>query len=358
MHIYNTVIIGAGASGLSAAAYSGSNTLIIDHNSGPGKKILISGGGACNFSNKNVSAADYNSHNPHFCKSALAGFKPSDFTVILDKHHVGWQEREKGQYFGFNAKDILDTLAAEARAAGAEFLFNTKVYGVEKENDIFIVKTAGKPLHAKRVIVATGGLSMPRIGASGVAYDIAKSFSLNVTELYPALTPFLWDKADLAKFEALAGISAPVTLKLGKKTIKDSMLFTHYGISGPAALQMSLYSKGDEALTINFLPDTNIAELIAAARKTPKTFSQILDGLLPERLVTTLTYGYDQQVSNAKRETLQHFERTLTAYTFTPLLNTSYLKAEITAGEWTLKNFPPLPWSHAKYPDFILRANA
>ncbi|MCL2888592.1 MAG: NAD(P)/FAD-dependent oxidoreductase [Elusimicrobia bacterium] len=332
MQIYNAIIIGAGAAGLTAARFCGADTLVVDGNSGPGKKILVTGGGNCNFSNASVGAGDYVSQNPHFCKSALAGFTPADFLKLLTKHNIKWEEREQGKYFAFNAKYILDMLVAEAQAAGAQFLYNAKIYGVEKDGDIFTVKTAGKDLRARVVIVACGGLSGVKLGASGLAYDIAKSFGLNVVEPYPALTPFLWGAAEQEKFGALSGVSLPAEIKLDRIKIKDDLLFTHYGISGPAALQMSLYTKGAEELKINFLPGIDAAALLDQGRKTNKTFVKIAESVLPASLAKILLSETDVQAANATKEVCAAVINKLTAFTFTPQLNASYLKAEITAG--------------------------
>ena len=305
---------------------------MLDGNPGPGKKILVSGGGNCNFSNSSVSAADYVSQNPHFCKSALAGFTPADFLKLLAKHNIKWEEREHGQYFAFNAKFILDMLTVEAAAAGAEFLFNAKIYGVEKDGEFFNVRTAGKNFRARAVIAATGGLSGVKLGASGLAYDVAKSFGLNVIDAYPALTPFLWADAELAKFGALSGVSCRAKIARGKIKITDDLLFTHYGLSGPAALQMSLFSKGAEELKINFLPSQDAAEIIGRGRKTDKTFIQIAQEFLPASLAKTLLADFDFQAANAKKEACEAVLNRLAAFVFTPRLNTSYLKAEITGG--------------------------
>lgn len=310
----------------------GENTLIIDHNPNAGKKLLITGGGNCNFSNKSVSFKDYRSQNIHFCKSALAGFKPSDFTALLDKHRIAWEEREKGEYFGFNAKDIVDMLTLECKNTGAEFLFNIKAFDIEKTENYFIIKTSSKDLHAKNVIIATGGLPMPKIGASSFAFDAAKKFGLNVVEPYPALCPFLWREKELKKFGTLTGLSCKAALTCGKVKIIDDLLFTHYGVSGPAALQMSLWTQGEEEIKINFLPLINLKELITLARQTNKTFLQFFQDYLPQRMLKTLLEGFDIQAANATKQTISDLENILTSYTFVPQKNNSYLKAEISGG--------------------------
>ncbi|WP_424244282.1 hypothetical protein Dip510_001489 [Elusimicrobium posterum] len=333
MRNYDTVIIGAGAAGLMAAGEIKGRVLVLDHNVRPGRKLLVSGGGKCNFSNAEIADKFYFSQNPHFVKSALAGFKTQDFLDILTKYHMKWEVREDGKLFGDNAKDILDALEMRAQENGAEFQYGFKVYDVEpQENGTYQIQIAREKISAANVIIATGGLSMPKTGATSFAFDLASKLGLKLTERYPALTPFLFTKEDAEKFGPLTGISLRATLSHNKKSVTDDMLFTHYGISGPAVLKMSLFYTGGEEMTINFLPSVDVRAAIENARKTNKNFHQVLSEVLPPRLVKTLLPDMAISVANATKVKIEEIIKILTAYPVTPLKNTSYLKAEITGG--------------------------
>ncbi|HMB46479.1 MAG TPA: aminoacetone oxidase family FAD-binding enzyme, partial [Candidatus Methanoperedens sp.] len=242
----DVIIIGAGASGMMCAIESGKrgrNVLVLDHADKIGKKIRISGGGRCNFTNINIHPTNYISNNPHFCKSALSRFTPRDFIDLLEKHGVQYEEREEGQLFCVkDSGEIIKMLEKESNDAGVNIILNCQINGVKKEES-FIISTDHGIFQSESLVIATGGLSYPRIGASGIGYNIAKQFGLKITGIKPALVPFIFSPKDLKIFGELSGISIDGIIKCNKIEFRGSILFTHRGLSGPAILQISSYWK-------------------------------------------------------------------------------------------------------------------
>ena len=275
--IYDLLIIGAGAAGLTsaiAAREGGGSVLILEANPKPGLKILISGGGRCNFTNREIAAEDYVSGNPHFCKSALSQFTQHDFIQWVTDARIPFYEKTRGQLFcKTSSKEILDLLLAKALGKNTALKTGIKVASVKKADHLFTVQSrAGQSYQAKNCIVATGGLSFPKLGASDLGYRIAKQFGHKVTPLFPALDGFVFSKKDRQQFGDLAGISTPVCLTVGKRRFTENILFTHVGISGPAALKGSLFWNGGDKVVIDF-PQKLPARL--AKRMTQKKFSFI-----------------------------------------------------------------------------------
>lgn len=285
----DVIIIGAGASGMMCAIESGKrgrSVLVLDHAEKIGKKILISGGGSCNFTSINTSSSNYISNNPHFCKSALSRFTPSDFIALLGKHGVKYEEREQGQLFcAGSSEEIVRMLMKECNDAGVTVIFNCRISTVKKE-DSFIVTTNRGIFESQSLVIATGGLSYPGIGASGAGHRIAEQFGLKVTQLRPALVPFIFSKKDMNIFRELSGISIDASIKCRNMKFRGSVLFTHRGLSGPAVLQISSYWKEGDAIVIDLLPEIDIYGIFVSRQiaKSKVDMHNLLSEYLPSRL--------------------------------------------------------------------------
>jgi predicted Rossmann fold flavoprotein len=289
MKHYQVIIIGAGATGLMCALTAGQRgrkVLLLDHADAVGRKILVSGGGHCNFSNLQVQSENYISDNPKFPKSALSRFSPYSFISLLEKYNIPYHEKKDGQLFlNKKSQEIVNILLKECEIGGVKIQANCKIAKIEKGRD-FLIKTNSGDYTSDSLVIATGGLSMTEIGASGFGYEIAKQFGLNIIPTYPALVPLTLSSK---RFQNLAGISVDVNVSCNKKTFRDSILFTHKGLSGPAILQISNYwNKGNEII-INLLPDINLTEMIEKWQKErPKAeLKNLMSELLPKRIVLT-----------------------------------------------------------------------
>ncbi|MFZ3170156.1 MAG: NAD(P)/FAD-dependent oxidoreductase [Candidatus Methanoperedens sp.] len=285
----DVIIIGAGASGMMCAIESGKRdrtVLVLDHAEKIGKKIRISGGGRCNFTNINIHSTNFISNNPHFCKSALSRFSPHDFIALLEKHGIKYEEREVGQLFcAGSAEEIIKMLEKESNDAAVEIILNCHIIEVKKE-DSFIVSTDNEIFQSGSLVIATGALSYPQIGASGMGHDIAKQFGLKVTELKPALVPFIFSRKDRRIFSELSGISIDGAIKCNKMEFRGSILFTHRGLSGPAILQISSYWKEGETIVIDLLPGIDIFGIFIERQlnKSKIDIHNLLSEFLPSRL--------------------------------------------------------------------------
>lgn len=297
----DVIIIGAGASGLMCAIESGKrgrSVLVLDHASKIGRKIHISGGGSCNFTNINTSHKNFLSNNPHFCKSALSRFKPRDIITMLEKHGVKYEEREQGQLFcAGSSEDVIRMLEKECNDAGVKMIMDCKILDVKRIapadktgqidlNDQFIISTDNGVFECDSLVIATGGLAYPQIGASGTGYMIAKQFGLKVTETRPALVPFIFSRQDSKIFGELSGISIDASIKCRNMTFRGSVLFTHRGLSGPAILQISSYWKEGETIVIDLLPDVDIFRFFIEKQqnKSKTEMHNLLCEFLPSRL--------------------------------------------------------------------------
>ncbi|CAG1000672.1 hypothetical protein METP3_03283 [Methanosarcinales archaeon] len=287
----DVIIIGAGASGMMCAIESGKRgrtVLVLDHAEKIGKKIRISGGGRCNFTNINIHSTNFISNNPHFCKSALSRFSPRDFIALIEKHGIKYEEREVGQLFcAGSAEEIIKMLEKESNDAAVEIILNCHIIKVEvKKEDSFIVSTDNGIFQSGSLVIATGALSYPQIGASGMGHDIAKQFGLKVTELKPALVPFIFSRKDMAIFSELSGISIDGAIKCNKMEFRGSILFTHRGLSGPAILQISSYWKEGNTIVIDLLPGIDIFGIFVERQlnKSKIDMHNLLSEYLPSRL--------------------------------------------------------------------------
>ncbi|RWX12665.1 NAD(P)/FAD-dependent oxidoreductase [Rhizobium hidalgonense] len=290
----DVIVIGAGAAGMMAAIRAGNrgrSVVVLDHAKAPGEKIRISGGGRCNFTNIHAGPKNFLSANPHFCKSALARFTPADFIAMVDRHGIAWHEKTLGQLFcDDSAKDVIRMLLTEMRGAGAQLYLGTEVSGVEKVEAGFRVSTGEGAFEASSLIIATGGKSIPKMGATGFAYRLAEQFGLPVLETRPGLVPLTLDPGLLEAVAPLAGISAPAEIRHGRTAFREALLFTHRGLSGPAILQISSYWREGDEIVLSIEPDIDIAAHLKAAkqrngRQSPQT---ALGDILPKRLAQFL----------------------------------------------------------------------
>ena len=332
---YKTVIIGAGAAGMMCAAHAGGSCLVIDHAKAPGEKIRISGGGRCNFTNLYASPENFISGNPHFAKSALARYTQWDFIDLVARHGIAYHEKTLGQLFcDISAKDIIAMLLAEMKQADAALELNTSVTRVSKSPAGFDLDlNDGCKISAANVVIATGGKSIPKMGASGFAYDIARQFGLPLTEIRPALVPLTFPDG---RFAPLAGVATPARIHNTRASFDEAMLFTHRGLSGPAILQISSYWREGEEICVDLLPETDLFERLRTQRQTGgrRNLTTELAQILPARLVEYLAQvmplgGNLADQSDSALKALQH---ELKNWRITANGSEGYRTAEVTLG--------------------------
>ena len=334
---FDAIIIGAGAAGLFCAALAGQRgrrVLLIDHSEKPGRKILISGGGRCNFTNTGATANNFLSANPHFAKSALSRFTPAQFIDLVDRHRIAWHEKTLGQLFCDGpSRQIVDMLLDECSAGAVQTAFGHAAT-VEHRDGAFHLGFGGGAAHAPALVLATGGLSIPKLGATSFAYDVARRFGLKIVEPRPALVP-LTLSGDQALFTTLSGVSAEVVARAGQGRFREAALFTHRGLSGPAILQVSSYWRHGEPVTIDFQPDLAKGRLLQSKREEPRTtLRRLLGRSLPERLAETLVdqLALGSELANISDRLLDKAELRLKAWTFLPNGSEGFAKAEVTIG--------------------------
>ncbi len=292
-HFYDAIIIGAGASGLMCALTAGQRgrkVLLLDHSDQIGRKILISGGGRCNFTNCNVGPENYLSANPHFCKSALKRFTQWDFIAMMEKHGIRYHERAHGELFcNDTARDILKMLITECDEAGVTTLNSCKITAISGEQP-FQLNTSKGAFSTESLVIATGGLSFPKLGYSGFGHAIAKQFGMAIVPLKAGLVPFMFSDQYKEIFEALSGLALEVTLSTEEQSFTENILFTHRGLSGPAVLQLSNYWQPGDSITINLLPHHDLAQqLLSDKEQHPKReLNSTLTSLLAKKLVLAL----------------------------------------------------------------------
>ncbi|GAA4035266.1 NAD(P)/FAD-dependent oxidoreductase [Sphingomonas rosea] len=335
---FDAIILGAGGAGLMCAAIAGQRgrrVLVIDHAPEPGRKILISGGGRCNFTNVHTAPDRYLSANPHFARSALARYTPRDFLDLVEKHRIAWHEKTLGQLFcDGSARQIVAMLLEECRAGGVTLGLDAPVRNVTHADALFRVEAGSWTAEAPALVIATGGPSIPKLGATGFAYDLARQFGLKVVEPRPALVPLTLG-GDEALFRELSGVAAPVEARCGKAAFREAALFTHKGLSGPAILQVSSYWKRGQAVAIDFLPQAPAGWLREAKRQRPKAkLASVLGEQLPSRLADTLAerIALAAELGNAPDKALDSAEQRLSAWEFQPNGSEGFAKAEVTAG--------------------------
>ena len=335
---HDVIILGAGAAGLfcaATAAARGRKVVVLDHAEKPGKKILISGGGRCNFTNLHTAPDRYLSENPHFARSGLSRYTPADFIALVDAHGIAWHEKTLGQLFcDGSARQIVDMLLGLCASAGAQVLCNSPIRQVRHTEGLFHVDAGAGAFSAPSLVIATGGPAIPKIGATGFAYDLARQFGLKVVQPRPALVP-LTLPAEAALFRELSGIAAPVEASCGKARFAEAALFTHRGLSGPAILQVSSYWKRGDPVRIDFLPGRRGDWLLEAKRLRPRAaLKSVLGEALPERLAAALAaqLGLSAEMGNLPDKALRAAQERLRAWDFLPNGSEGYAKAEVTAG--------------------------
>ncbi len=337
----DVLIIGASASGLMCAIEAGKrgrNVIVLDHANKAGKKILMSGGGRCNFTNMDVDAGNFISHNPHFCKSALSRYTQWDFIALVNTYQIPYHERDLGKLFcDDSAKDILDMLLAECKKANVKILLNSEINDIDKTDvETFVVHSSSGNFSATSLVIASGGLSIPRMCASPLGYKIAEQFGHHIWPTMPGLVPFTLQPHDKDKLETLSGISVGCDVGNERIQFKENILFTHRGLSGPAILQISSYWKAGEEITINLLPDIDVAETITTRQSVQPNIKlkTVLSELLPKRLVAALfeQESLDQPLQALSRDRIRQTAKRLQQWKIKPNGTEGYRTAEVTLG--------------------------
>lgn len=335
---FDAIILGAGAAGLMCAAESGRRgrrSVVLEKSDRPGKKILISGGGRCNFTNLYTTPDRYLSANPHFAKSALSRYSPHDFLDLVEAHGIAWHEKTLGQLFcDGSARQIVDLLLDEVARTGGQVVCDQASTTITHDNGRFRVTTQDRIFEADALVIATGGPSIPKMGATGFAYDLARQFGLKVVEPRPALVPLTLGGEDVL-FRDLSGVSAEVVAKAGKAAFREAALFTHRGLSGPAILQASSYWRHGEPVAVNLLPEAENDWLIAEKQTAPRqTLRSALQARLPDRLAATLADRIDlpDTFANTSDAKLREAQGLLADWQFWPNGTEGFAKAEVTAG--------------------------
>ncbi|HBR1719075.1 TPA: NAD(P)/FAD-dependent oxidoreductase [Klebsiella quasipneumoniae subsp. quasipneumoniae] len=342
MERFDAIVVGAGAAGMFCAAQAGQlgcRVVLLDNGKKPGRKILMSGGGRCNFTNMYVEPAAYLSQNPHFCKSALARYTQWDFIELVGKYGIAWHEKTLGQLFcDDSAEQIVNLLLAECEKGGVQIRLRSEILSVERDEQGYRLQVNGETLATKKLVIASGGLSMPGLGASPFGYKIAEQFGLKVLPTRAGLVPFTLHKPLLEQLQVLSGVSVPSTITAENGTLfRENLLFTHRGLSGPAVLQISSYWQPGEFVTVNLLPDCNLEDFLNEQRGAHpnQSLKNTLAMQLPKRLVECL-----QQLGQIPDVTLKQLNvrdqqalvETLTAWRVQPNGTEGYRTAEVTLG--------------------------
>jgi predicted Rossmann fold flavoprotein len=331
---FDAIILGAGAAGLMCAVEAGKRgrrVAVLEHADRPGKKILISGGGRCNFTNIYCQPENFLSANPHFAKSALARYTPTDFIGLVEKHRIAYHEKTLGQLFcDGSSRAILDMLEAECRAASVQIFLKTRVREVLRTTE-FVVRSEEDEFRTRALVVATGGLSIPKMGATSFGYDLAYQFGLKIEEPRPALVPFVLSAADRKRYCDLAGVSAEAVASTDHTQFREKMLITHRGLSGPAILQISSYWKPGTPIAIDLAPGQEVTPNIREAKTRDLTAARkSLERILPNRFASRLLELHPP--ASFTNQSLDAFEQQLHSWKITPAGTEGYEKAEVTAG--------------------------
>ena len=317
------------------AGQRGRRVLVIDHADQAGKKILISGGGRCNFTNIHTAPDRYLSANPHFAKSALGRYTPADFLALVERHGIAWHEKTLGQLFcDQSARQIVAMLLDECAAGGVTIRLSQAITAIGHADGRYNVSHGGRAASAPALVIATGGPSIPKIGATGFAYELARQFGLKIVEPRPALVPLTLGGEDLL-FRSLSGVSTGVVARHGKTAFREAALLTHRGLSGPAILQISSYWRHGEAIALDFLPDVPQGWLLDAKRSRPRgTLAALLRTHLPDRLADALAerLALPGDLGNLPDRKLEEAQRRLSAWRFMPNGTEGFAKAEVTIG--------------------------
>jgi predicted Rossmann fold flavoprotein len=334
---WDAIVIGAGAAGLFCAIEAGKRgrkVLVLEHSHRVGKKIAISGGGRCNFTNTHTTPEAFLSANPHFCKSALARYTPSDFISLVERHHIRYHEKKLGQLFcDGSAQQIINMLLHECSAAGVEVRCDSHVVGIQKD-DSFRVMTDRETFSSFSLVIATGGLSITPLGATDFGYRIAHQFGLKIEEPKPGLVPLLLDKQMQRQFTKLSGISVDALVECLGKKFRENILITHRGLSGPAILQISSFWNPGETISINLLPDSNAFDILRANQSSEIELANLLSRYLPKRFAHAWCdlFARSKPLKQYNRRDLQTISEKLQAMQLIPVGTEGFKKAEVTAG--------------------------
>ena len=338
----DAIVLGAGAAGLFCASrmgQTGLKVLVIDHAAKPAEKVRISGGGRCNFTNIHTAPDRFISENPHFAKSALARYTPDDFLALLTRHGITWHEKTLGQLFcDQKSGAIIQMLLDELEAVGGELRLGTEIRSVAHANGLFTVETSGGAFTAPKLVVATGGLSIPKMGATGLAYDLARQFGHDIVPTRAALVPFVFTGADHEDFASISGVACDVRASTDRAAFDEALLFTHRGLSGPAILQVSSYWSPGEPVTLRLLPDTDIGETLKAAKRDRpmQTLGAALEGLFAKRLADLVLKRTNHppatRLADTSHTTLDALAATLSVWVVRPTGTEGWRTAEVTAG--------------------------
>lgn len=343
--LFDVAVIGAGAAGMmcaSVAGQRGKSVVLIDHAEKLAEKIRISGGGRCNFTNLDTNPQNFLSQNPHFCRSALSRYTPQDFLALMKRYAIPYHEKHKGQLFcDRSAEDIISMLKAECDLGKVSWRMPVSVEGISKENDVYLIETSAGPIRAQQLVIASGGLSIPKIGATDFAFRIAKQFGIKIIEPRPALVPLTFDEASWQRFVPLAGIALEVDIETGDKKarghFREDLLFTHRGLSGPAVLQISSYWQNRTALTLNLLPQLDVAqELLNMKNQVKKNLGNIVSHWLPARLaegwLLANDFSLDARLADMPDKQLRRLGESLNRWEVSPSGSEGFRKAEVTIG--------------------------
>lgn len=334
VHDCDVIVLGGGAAGLMCAIEAGKRgrrVVVLERATRIAKKVLISGGGRCNFTNLHCRPENFLSANPHFAKSALAAYTPADFIALVESHRIAYHEKTLGQLFcDGSAQQIVSMLEKECRQAGGQIFTNVTVTSVEHHKD-FLVSAQQEEFRARALVVASGGLSIPKMGATSFGYDLARQFGLRIVEPRPALVPFVWNAKDRQHYSDLTGVSAEVVTSIGKQRFREKMLFTHRGLSGPAILQISSYWKTGASVDIDLAPGEDLTEPIRnSSRRDLSELKSAFRAKLPHRMADRWVEVHAP--SAWTNHSMSELERRAHNWVFTPEGTEGYEKAEVTAG--------------------------
>jgi len=334
MHKFDVLVLGAGAAGLLCAIEAGKRgrrVAVLERADRIGKKILISGGGRCNFTNLYCRPENFISANEHFAKSALARYTPADFIALVENHRIPYHEKTLGQLFcDRSAQDVIDLLESECRSAGVEIFLQSRILEVQRTTE-FIVRTESGEFRAPAVVVATGGLSIPKMGATPFGYELARQFGLKIVETRPALVPFVLASKDRSRYCDLAGVSAEVIARANHHAFREKMLITHHGLSGPAILQISSYWKKGQPIQIDLAPDRDIAQSVRESKvRNIATAQKAFQGILPKRFAERWLENHAPAAWS--NDALSNWEKHVHDWVIKPADTEGYEKAEVTAG--------------------------
>ncbi|MEW9897458.1 NAD(P)/FAD-dependent oxidoreductase [Chitinivorax sp. PXF-14] len=337
MH-FDVIIVGAGAAGMMCAhvaAQRGRSVLLIDHAEKLAEKIRISGGGRCNFTNINARPENYLSGNPHFCRSALARYTARDFLDLVERHGIAYHEKKLGQLFcDDSSQQIIDMLQRECDDAGVQWQMPCSIASIDRQDGMFTLSTSKGAFSCASLVIATGGLSIPQIGATGFGYDVARQFGLAITQLAPGLVPLTFQPEDLAPLADMAGLSAEASVSCGDTAFRENVLVTHRGVSGPAILQISSYWRPGELIHINLFPANDALAWLESHRRSDQLLANLLAQRLPKRLAQLMAERADanRPVRQLNEPELQQIAAQLEDWAIKPGGTQGYKKAEVTLG--------------------------